>query len=74
MKPRLLKKNPKLVAKMATAGFTGRKLAKLTGISIPCISLIVTQRTTNPKPETVKKICEVLKCTPESIGLEVGHE
>lgn len=74
MNIRIPKKNPKLVAKMAEAGLTGRKLAELTGISIPCISLIVTQRTLNPKPETVRKICKVLKCTPESIGLEVGHE
>lgn len=63
----MCRKNVKLLTAMASAGYTGRRLAETTGISYVTISLILNQRR-EPNPKTSKLIAKALSTTADALG------
>lgn len=64
------KKNLKLLTRMAEVGLPAYKVAKLAGIKPNTMSLIVNKKTDTPSDETMKGLCQVLKCNPSKIGFD----
>lgn len=51
-----------------TVNYMGNKeLAEATGLSLTTVSHLRTGRITSPKPDTMRRLCEALHCTPQDL-------
>jgi len=58
-----------LKRQMGLKFYNGAKLSRELGISTTSVYQIL-RGATQPKPENLRKICEILECTPEDIVKE----
>lgn len=65
-------RNAKLLLAIIEGKMHGRDVAKAAGVSAQTMSAIINRRR-DPKPETVRALCRVLRRTAAELDLEVSR-